>query len=321
MRKGDGNHPIEHRGSVQRATDARPAGARHSQPPRISPFDARPTTDGAAPPKPLWWGRGKTASANGAGIGFAVRRHIRKQGTGSPTVVISHRFPDQEPHVAPSTKGRARRRIRRGCAAAWLALAALAWARPLPAAPRLVNPVTLRVDEGASVALPRGWGPLRLGSDTPIPSVPPTIQSPFGPSRLVFAQQTSASEGFALVTVRRSDFEQGTPQYLETMRQRDLAILLNHMETRVHGGRPSWAVRLVRSKPPALRSLGGRRVIYWEGEWNTGGDRTAMVRGYAFFGNGAVYLLRVFGTARHDQAAFADEARFADTVATTFRTR
>ncbi len=223
--------------------------------------------------------------------------------------------------MAPPTKGRIRQRICRGCAAAWLVLAALAWARPIPATPRLVTPVTLRVDEGATVALPRGWGPVRLSSDTPIPSIPPTIQSPFGPSRLVFAQQTPASEGFALVTVRKSQFEQGTPQYLETMRPRDLAILLNHMETRVHGGRPSWAVRLVHSKPPALRSLGGRRVIYWEGEWNTGDNRTAMVRGYAFFGNGAVYLLRVFGTAGHEQPAFADEARFADAVAGTFRTR
>ncbi len=39
----------------------------HGQPPMVRP-----------PPKPLWCGRGKTASDNDAGIGFAVWRLIRK---------------------------------------------------------------------------------------------------------------------------------------------------------------------------------------------------------------------------------------------------
>ncbi|MCO5414501.1 MULTISPECIES: hypothetical protein [Ralstonia] len=190
------------------------------------------------------------------------------------------------------------------------------------AAPRFAYPITQRIDAGASLALPRTWGPLRLNTDTPIPSVAETINSPFGPSRLVFAQQTVAPESFALVTVRKSDFDKGTPDYLESLRSRDLAILLNHMESRVHGDRPAWAARLLRGKAPTQQVLAGRRVIYWEGEWSTSTARTVVVRGYAFFGNGAVYLLRIFGTAGHNSPAeFAEEARFADLVAATFRTK
>ncbi|MCT7318057.1 hypothetical protein N5I87_18750 [Ralstonia sp. CHL-2022] len=190
------------------------------------------------------------------------------------------------------------------------------------AAPRFAYPITQRIDAGASLALPRTWGPLRLNTDTPIPSVAETINSPFGPSRLVFAQQTVAPESFALVTVRKSDFDKGTPDYLESLRSRDLAILLNHMESRVHGDRPAWAARLLRGKAPTQQVLAGRRVIYWEGEWSTSTARTVIVRGYAFFGNGAVYLLRIFGTAGHNSPAeFAEEARFADLVAATFRTK
>lgn len=208
------------------------------------------------------------------------------------------------------------------CAAAWIALAGMAPWSPTWAAPKFAYPVTMRIDAGASVALPRTWGPSRLTSETPIPSVAATINSPFGPSRLVFAQQTVAPESFALVTVRKSDFDKGTPNYLEALRPRDLAILLNHMESRVHGDRPAWAVRLVRGKAPTQKMLAGRRLIYWEGEWNTSTARTVVVRGYAFFGNGAVYLLRVFGTAgRSDPGEFAEEARFADLVAATFRTK
>ncbi|MDF6695689.1 hypothetical protein NLQ79_26925, partial [Escherichia coli] len=103
---------------------------------------------------------------------------------------------------------------------------------------------------------------------------------------------------------------------------RDLAILLNHMESRVHGDRPAWAARLVRGKAPALQVLAGRRVLYWEGEWSTSAARTVVVRGYAFFGNGAVYLLRIFGTASGSEPVeFAEEARFADLVAATFHTK
>ena len=208
------------------------------------------------------------------------------------------------------------------CAAAWIALAGMAPWSPTWAAPKFAYPVTMRIDAGASVALPRTWGPSRLTSETPIPSVAATINSPFGPSRLVFAQQTVAPESFALVTVRKSDFDKGTPNYLEALRPRDLAILLNHMESRVHGDRPAWAVRLVRGKAPTQKMLAGRRLIYWEGEWNTSTARTVVVRGYAFFGNGTVYLLRVFGTAgRSDPGEFAEEARFADLVAATFRTK
>lgn len=214
------------------------------------------------------------------------------------------------------------RGARYACAAAWLALAGMAPWCPTLAAPRFAYPVTQRIDAGASVALPRTWGPLRLNTETPIPSVAATINSPFGPSRLVFAQQTVAPESFALVTVRKSDFDKGTPDYLETLRPRDLAILLNHMESRVHGDRPAWAARLVRGKAPTQQVLAGRRLIYWEGEWSTSTARTVVVRGYAFFGNGAVYLLRILGTAGHDNAAeFAEEARFADLVAATFRTK
>ncbi|WP_296229056.1 hypothetical protein [Ralstonia sp. UBA689] len=47
-----------------------------------------------------------------------------------------------------------------------------------------------------------------------------------------------------------------------------------------------------------------------------------MVRGYAsFFCNGAVYLLRVISTAGLGRPEFAEEARFADAVAATFRTK
>jgi len=206
--------------------------------------------------------------------------------------------------------------------AAWMTLAGLAPWSAATAAPRFAYPVTLRIDAGATVALPRTWGPLRLTGDAPISSVATTINSPFGPSRLVFGQQTVPPESFALVTVRKSDFDKGTPDYLETLRPRDLAILLTHMESRVHGDRPAWAARLVRGKAPAQREIAGRRVIYWEGEWNTPTASTVVVRGYAFFGNGAVYLLRVFGTAKHDHPpAFAEEARFADAVAGSFRTK
>ena len=212
--------------------------------------------------------------------------------------------------------------VRYACAAAWIAFVSMAPWSPARAAPRFVYPVTQRIDAGASVALPRTWGPLRLNTDTPIATVAATINSPFGPSRLVFAQQTVAPESFALVTVRKSDFDKGTPDYLETLRPRDLAILLNHMESRVHGDRPAWAARLVRGKTPTLQVLAARRVIYWEGEWSTSAARTVVVRGYAFFGNGAVYLLRVFGTAGHgNPAEFAEEARFADLVAATFHTK
>ena len=203
----------------------------------------------------------------------------------------------------------------------WIALACLAPCNPALADPKFANLVTVRVDAGATVALPRTWGPARLGQDAPIPSVAGTINSPFGPSRLVFAQQATPSEGFGLVTVRKSDFAKGTPQYLESIPPRHLAVLLNHMESRVHGDRPIWAVRLIRGTPPTQRRLGEHRVIYWEGEWHTSSNQTAMVRGYAFFGNGAVYLLRVFGAAGHNQPEFAEEARFADAVATTFRTK
>ena len=215
-----------------------------------------------------------------------------------------------------------RRCIRYARVAAWTALAVLAPSGATSAAPKFVYPATLRIDAGASVALPRTWGALRLTSETPLPSVAPSINSPFGPSRLVFAQQTVPPESFGLVTVRKSDFDKSTPGYLETLRPRDLAILLNHMESRVHGDRPAWAVRPVRGKAPVQRVLAGRRVIYWEGEWNTSTARTVVVRGYAFFGNGAVYLLRVFGTAGRDHPVdFAEEGRFADAVADTFRTK
>lgn len=189
------------------------------------------------------------------------------------------------------------------------------------AAPKFANVATLPIDAGATIALPRGWGPARLSDSTPIPSITKTINSPFGPSRLVFAQQAAPAQGFALVTVRKSDFDKGSPQYLETLRPRDLAILLNHMESRVHGAQPAWAVRLIHSKPPAQQLLGGQRVIYWEGEWHTSTNQTVTVRGYAFFGNGAVYLLRVFGTAGRGQPDYAEEARFANAVAATLRTK
>lgn len=215
-----------------------------------------------------------------------------------------------------------RRGIRCACIAGWIAFAGLAPSSATSAAPKFAYPATLRIDGGATVALPRTWGPLRLTSETPIPSVAPTINSPFGPSRLVFAQQTVPPESFALVTVRKSDFNKGAPDYLETLRPRDLAILLTHMESRVHGDRPAWAARLVRGKAPTQRLLAGRRVIYWEGEWNTSTANTVVVRGYAFFGNGAVYLLRVFGTAGRDHPPeFAAEARFSDAVADTFRAK
>jgi len=227
--------------------------------------------------------------------------------------------------VAPFITEWYRRRghcVRYAYAAACLALAGMAPWCPALAAPRFAYPITQRIDAGASLALPRTWGPLRLNTDTPIPSVAATINSPFGPSRLVFAQQTVAPESFALVTVRKSDFDKGTPDYLESLRSRDLAILLNHMESRVHGDRPAWAARLLRGKAPTQQVLAGRRVIYWEGEWSTSTARTVVVRGYAFFGNGAVYLLRIFGTAGHNSPAeFAEEARFADLVAATFRTK
>ncbi|MBA9844775.1 hypothetical protein DEE93_02830 [Ralstonia pickettii] len=212
--------------------------------------------------------------------------------------------------------------VRYICAAVWITFAGMAPWSLTGAAPKFAYPVTQRVDASASLALPRTWGPLRLTSETPIPSIAATINSPFGPSRLVFAQQTVAPESFALVTVRKSDFDKGTPDYLETLRPRDLAILLNHMESRVHGDRPAWAARLVRGKAPALQVLAGRRVLYWEGEWSTSAARTVVVRGYAFFGNGAVYLLRIFGTASGSEPVeFAEEARFADLVAATFHTK
>ena len=212
--------------------------------------------------------------------------------------------------------------VQYACAAAWIAFVGMAPWSPARAAPRFAYPITQRIDAGASLALPRTWGPLRLNTDTPIPSVAATINSPFGPSRLVFAQQTVAPESFALVTVRKSDFDKGTPDYLESLRSRDLAILLNHMESRVHGDRPAWAARLLRGKAPTQQVLAGRRVIYWEGEWSTSTARTVVVRGYAFFGNGAVYLLRIFGTAGHNSPAeFTEEARFADLVAATFRAK
>lgn len=224
--------------------------------------------------------------------------------------------------MAPLITAWYRRGIRCACVAGWMTVAGLAPWSATSAAPKFAYPATLRVDAGANVALPRTWGPLRLTSETTIPSVAPTINSPFGPSRLVFAQQTVPPESFALVTVRKSDFDKGTPGYLETLRPRDLAILLTHMESRVHGDRPAWAARLVRGKAPTQRVFAGRRVIYWEGEWNTSTAHTVVVRGYAFFGNGAVYLLRVFGTAGHDRPPeFAAEARFADAVADTFRTK
>lgn len=224
--------------------------------------------------------------------------------------------------MAPLITEWCHRCIRCACVTAWMTLAGLAPWSAASAAPKFIYPVTLRIDAGATVAVPRTWGPLQLTANAPIPSVATTINSPFGPSRLVFAQQTVPPESFALVTVRKSDFDKGTPDYLETLRSRDLAILLNHMESRVHGDRPSWATRLVRGKAPAQRMLAGRRVIYWEGEWSTSTARTVMVRGYAFFGNGAVYLLRVFGTAGRDHPVeFADEGRFADAVADTFRTK
>lgn len=215
-----------------------------------------------------------------------------------------------------------RRGVRYACVAGWVTLAGLAPWGTTSAAPKFTYPATQRIDAGATVALPRSWGPLRLTSETPIPSVAATINSPFGPSRLVFAQQTVPPESFALVTVRKSEFDKGTPDYLETLRPRDLAILLTHMESRVHGDRPAWAARLVRGKAPMQRTLAGRQVIYWEGEWSTSTASTVVVRGYAFFGNGAVYLLRVFGTAKRDHPpAFVEEARFADAVANTFRTK
>lgn len=223
--------------------------------------------------------------------------------------------------MAPMTNGADRPPIRGGRAALWLTLIALTWTVPSPATPRFANPVSLRIDDSATLTLPRGWGPPQLGPDTPIPGIAATISSPFGPSHLVFAQQAAPSEGFGMVTVRKSTFPPGTPAYLEALRRRDLAILLNHMESRVHDDRPAWAVRLLRGKAPALRALGGHPLIYWEGEWLTQGDRTATVRGYAFFGNGAVYLLRVIGTASRNQPDFAEEAHFADTVAATFRMR
>lgn len=223
--------------------------------------------------------------------------------------------------MAPLFKGWwYRRRIRCGYAAVWLALAGLAPCGSVAAA-KFANPVVLPVDTDTTIALPRTWGPLRLTSEAPIPAVAKTISSPFGPSRLVFAQQASPSEGFGLVTVRKSNFDKGTPQYLEALPPRDLAILLNHMESRVHGDQPAWAVRLVHDKPPAQRLLGERWVIYWEGEWYTSNGRTAMVRGYAFFCNGAAYLLRVISAAGRGRPEFAEEARFADTVAATFHTR
>lgn len=215
-----------------------------------------------------------------------------------------------------------RHSLRCACAAGCVALAGLTPWSATCAAPKFAYPATQRIDAGASVALPRAWGPLRLTHETPIPSMATTINSPFGPSRLVFAQQTVPPESFALVTVRKCDFDKGAPGYLETLRPRDLTILLTHMESRVHGDRPAWAARLVRGKAPAQRVRAGRKLIYWEGEWNTSTAQTVVVRGYAFFGNGAVYLLRVFGTAGRDHpAAFAEEARFADAVADTFRTK
>ena len=224
--------------------------------------------------------------------------------------------------MAPLLSRWIRQYARTGCALAlWAAVACLAPSNPAVAGPKFTNLATARVDANATVALPRTWGPLQLNHDAPIASVAGTINSPFGPSRLVFAQQATPAEGFGLVTVRKSDFEKGAPQYLETIPPRDLAILLNHMESRVHGDRPVWAMRLIRGKAPSQRLLGERRVIYWEGEWHTSNNQIAMVRGYAFFGNGAVYLLRVFGAAGHNQPEFAEEARFADAVAATFRTK
>lgn len=224
--------------------------------------------------------------------------------------------------MAPLIQGGYRRCIRYGCAVAGVVLAALAWGgTTVAAAPKFTSPITQHVDAGATVALPRSWGPLRLTSEAPVPAVPATINSPFGPSRLVFAQQAPPRDGFGLVTIRKSDFEKGSPQYLETLRARDLAILLTHMESRVHGDRPVWAARLVHGKPPAPRMVAGRRLIYWEGEWMTANHQTAVVRGYAFFGNGAVYLLRVLGRAAHNPPEFAEEARFADMVAATFRAK
>lgn len=223
--------------------------------------------------------------------------------------------------MAPLFKGCwYRRRIACGYAVVSMALAGLAPCGSVAAA-RFVSPVVLHIDTDATIALPRTWGALRLTGEAPIPAVAETISSPFGPSRLVFAQQASPSEGFGLVTVRKSDFDEGTPQYLEALSPRHLAILLNHMESRVHGDQPAWAVRLVYGKPPMPQLLGERRVIHWEGEWHTSNGRTAMVRGYAFFGNGAVYMLRVIGAAGRGQPEFAEEARFADAVAATFHTK
>lgn len=223
--------------------------------------------------------------------------------------------------MAPLLKRWIHQCFRCGCALAWVAFASLAPCNPALAGAKLISLITVRVDAGATVGVPRTWGPPQLDGETPIPSAAATINSPFGQSRLVFAQQAAPSEGFGLVTVLKSDFDKGSPQYLETLPQRDLAILLNHMESRVHGERPAWANHLIRGKPPTLRQLGGHRVIYWESEWHTANGKTAMVRGYAFFGNGAVYLLRVLGAAGHNQPAFAEEARFADAVAATFRTK
>lgn len=223
--------------------------------------------------------------------------------------------------MAPLSKGWwYRRRVCYGCATVWMVLAGLAPCGSVAAA-KFAGPAVLRIDADATIALPRTWGPVRLTSESPIPAVTQTAGSPFGPSRLVFAQQASPAEGFGLVTIRKADFDKGTPQYLETLPPRHLAILLNHMESRVHGDRPAWAVRLVHGKPPMQRLLGERRVIYWEGEWHASNDRTVMVRGYTFFCNGAVYLLRVIGAAGHGQPEFAEEARFADAVAATFRTK
>lgn len=213
-----------------------------------------------------------------------------------------------------------RRHIRYACATAWLTLMSLMPLSSASAAPKFSSPVTLQIDAGATVAVPRTWRPLQLSAEGPIPFLAATNNSPFGPSRLVFALQTAPPESFALMAVRRSDFYKSAPDYLDTLRPRDLAILLNHLESRVHGDRPAWAARLVRSKAPSQRVLAGRRVIYWEGEWISSSARTIVVRGFVFFGNGAVYLLRIFGTGGRDHPVdFAEEGRFAEALASTFR--
>jgi len=288
----------------------------------INSFDAPPRASGIRRQEPICWRPAKTTCESAWVFGLlhrAARTGIARRTLSDPMRFL--RLPARSPPVAPLNTGWYRQRIRCGCVAACLTLTALVPVGTLAAAPKFASPATMRVDTGATVALPRTWGAPRLTQDSPIPSMTSSISSPFGPSRLVFAQQAAPSEGFGLVTVRKSEFDKGTPRYLETLRPRDLAILLNHMESRVHGDRPTWADRLVRGKPPVERLLGERRVIYWEGEWRAFNGLTTVVRGYGFFGNGAVYLLRVFGTAGRGQPDFAEETRFADAVATTFRTK